>query len=84
MSADDARLEGPEERATGGREPDTGPPTGSRTAWTGSVRWADAASPQAWMPGGEARTAGEPDDATDEDPPADDPSAADDAPAATP
>ena len=84
MSADDARLERPEERATGGREPDTGPPTGSRTAWTGSVRWADAASPQAWMPGGEARTAGEPDDATDEDPPADDPSAADDAPDATP
>src|SRR5690606_1267619 len=61
-----------------------GASTGPRTVWTGSVRWADAASPQAWMPGAEAAAVADADDATDEDPPADDPSAADDAPVALP
>lgn len=84
MSEHEAQPEVPEDRRRGDREPGAGASTGPRTVWTGSVRWADAASPQAWMPGAEAAAVADADDATDEDPPADDPSAADDAPVALP
>lgn len=53
MSADDDRAD--LHRPT--RRPSRSVPTESPATWTGSVRWADAGDPAAWMPGGTGRAA---------------------------